>query len=87
MSISQPGFCHRHRGIMLALLLLIALAQSAPAARAQAATITVTSLKDNLDRDGTCSLREAIQAANTDTAVDTCAAGHGADTITLPAGV
>ena len=35
----------------------------------------------------TCSLREAIQAANTDTAFGGCAAGSGADTITLPAGV
>lgn len=36
--------------------------------------------------DGRCSLIEAIQAANTDTAVDACPAGSGADTIYLGAG-
>src|SRR5207248_1366560 len=35
---------------------------------------------------GDCSLREAIQAANTDSAIDACTAGAGADTITVPAG-
>ncbi|MEC8022737.1 MAG: CSLREA domain-containing protein, partial [Myxococcota bacterium] len=53
---------------------------------ATAATITVTTLEDEMDTDGNCSLREAIQAANTDSVVDTCAAGSGADTIQLPAG-
>lgn len=53
-----------------------------------AATIAVNS---TLDTNGTipngkCSLREAIIAANTDTAVDGCAAGNGDDTILLPAG-
>ncbi|MCH9696924.1 MAG: right-handed parallel beta-helix repeat-containing protein [Gammaproteobacteria bacterium] len=33
--------------------------------------------------DGSCSIREAIIAANTDTAVDSCPAGDGADTIIL----
>ncbi len=32
-------------------------------------------------------MREAIQAANSDSAVDACAAGSGADTIVVPAGV
>ncbi len=36
--------------------------------------------------NGNCTLGEAIQAANTDTAVDGCAAGVGDDLITLPAG-
>ncbi len=35
---------------------------------------------------GVCTLGAAILAANTDTAVDGCAAGSGADTINLPAG-
>jgi CSLREA domain-containing protein len=53
---------------------------------ATAATITVDTDADDtlaaLDNDGTCSLREAIQNANTDAAgyVD-CDAGSGADTI------
>lgn len=53
---------------------------------ALAATITVTTTADELNADGDCSLREAIQSANTDTAVDACTAGAGADTIVLPAG-
>ena len=51
-----------------------------------AASLTVTTTDDELNADGDCSLREAIQAANTDTAVDACFAGSGADTIVLPAG-
>ncbi len=53
---------------------------------AQAATITVTS-----DSGGTggpdCKVRDAITAANTDTATGGCPAGSGADVIELPAGV
>jgi len=51
-----------------------------------ATTIPVTTFTDAVAVDGFCSLREAIDAANTDAPVDTCAAGSGADTITLPAG-
>ena len=51
-----------------------------------AAPITVNTTDDELNADGDCSLREAIQAANTDTAVDACSAGSGADTITVAAG-
>ena len=46
-------------------------------------TITVTTTDDELNSDGDCSLREAIQAANTDTAIDACEAGSGPDTISL----
>lgn len=53
---------------------------------AHAASIVVNDTNDELNTDGSCSLREAIEAANTDTAVDGCAAGNGADVITLPAG-
>jgi CSLREA domain-containing protein len=56
---------------------------------ASAATITVDSTvdEDPTDDDGDCSLREAIEAANTDAAVDTCTAGDpGHDTIVVPAG-
>lgn len=51
-----------------------------------AATIDVTTTVDELNSDGDCSLREAIQAANTDVPVDNCGAGSGADTINVPAG-
>ncbi|MBI5565054.1 MAG: CSLREA domain-containing protein [Chloroflexi bacterium] len=53
---------------------------------AHAATISVNTTTDENNSDGDCSLREAIIAANTDTAVDACPAGSGADTIELPAG-
>ncbi len=53
-------------------------------APARAAIITVTS-----DSGGTggpdCTIRDAITAANTDTAIGGCPAGSGADTIELPA--
>ena len=56
----------------------------------EAATITVDTTSDVVADDGQCSLREAISAANTDTASGSttgeCAAGSGTDTITLPAG-
>jgi CSLREA domain-containing protein len=58
----------------------------APAPIARAATITVTTTDDENNTDGDCSLREAIRAANTDTAVDACPAGSGTDTVELPAG-
>ncbi len=45
----------------------------------------MTSSADNLIADGQVTLREAIQAANTDTSVDGSATGHGADTITFAA--
>ena len=51
-----------------------------------ATTISVTTTSDNLSNNGDCSLREAIKAANTNTAVDGCPAGSGTDTIVLPAG-
>ncbi len=48
--------------------------------------IVVNTELDSLDDDGLCSLREAVQAANTDSAVYDCAAGQGADTIVLASG-
>jgi CSLREA domain-containing protein len=52
-----------------------------PARNAPTATITVDTTDDELNSDGDCSLREAMTAANTNAAVDNCAAGSGADTI------
>jgi CSLREA domain-containing protein len=53
-----------------------------------AAVIAVNSTADDVPfvNNGNCTLGEAIQAANTDTTVDGCAAGSGADIIELPAG-
>ena len=47
-----------------------------------AASITVDKTADD-DTNGSCTLWDAITAANTDTATNGCAAGSGADTITL----
>ncbi len=55
-----------------------------------AATIAVDSTVDVLAIDGSCTLREAVVAANTNSAVDTCAAGDvmpTVDVIDLPAGL
>lgn len=46
-----------------------------------AGTITVNTVIDQIADDGQCSLREAVIAANTDTATSGCPAGSGADTI------
>lgn len=46
-----------------------------------AGTITVNTVIDQIADDGQCSLREAVIAANTDTATGGCPAGSGADTI------
>ena len=82
---TRPRGARRRRaiisGTMASLLFVAGLAETT-----HAATITVDTNADGLDVDGTCSLREAIQAANTDTAVDACAAGSGADIVVLPAG-
>ena len=69
------------------LTVLCLLAGSLPAAYAQ---ITVTTTADELNGgsgNGSCSLREAISNANSDTAgqID-CATGVGTDTIILEAG-
>lgn len=53
-----------------------------------AATITVNTADDALNSDGDCSLREAVEAANTNAAVDGCPAGEsGLDRIELAAGL
>ena len=76
------------QSFVLALALLLSLAM--PSGTAHAATITVNTATDVVANDGQCSLREAITAANTDTASGAtggeCAAGSGDDTITLPLG-
>ncbi len=64
--------------------LLGALALLLAAPLATAATISVNTLSDELNNDGDCSLREAFAAANTNAAVDACAAGaSGQDLIRM----
>ena len=61
----------------------VRLAAARPAA--PSATLTVTTSVDLIADDGLCSLREAVVAANTDTAFHDCPAGSGADTIVFDA--
>jgi CSLREA domain-containing protein len=62
----------------------------APPAAAPAATINVNSFDNTVADDGTCTLREAVAAANDDVSfrlkAGECPAGSGADTINLPPG-
>jgi CSLREA domain-containing protein len=51
------------------------------ASAASAATITVTTLDDPTGVSGTCSLHDAITAANSQMATNHCSAGTGSDTI------
>jgi CSLREA domain-containing protein len=74
--------------LWLACVIFVGLAPTAAAA-----TISVTTTVDEFDDPGPgtgCSLREAVQAANTNAAFGGCAAGSGAgdgaDTIVVPAG-
>ena len=73
--------------IFLSLNLMMLLTGTQPARAAGA--ITVNTDTDIISLDGICSLREAITAANTDTASGAtsgeCAAGNGADVITFDA--
>jgi CSLREA domain-containing protein len=60
------------------------------AAWSPAATITVDTTADDITVNSNCTLREAIQAANTNAMVDNCTAGEASpvvDLIDLPAGV
>src|SRR5688572_6675777 len=61
-------------GFGLITMLLPLTANAAPAT-----IIPVTTVNDTATNDGECSLREAIQAANSDSAVDTCPAGSPED--------
>ena len=78
-------------GVAVLGLLVSGMTAIGVAAPAAAATLTVASLGD-LDNSrgpvgpliiGPCTLRDAINSANTDTAVGNCGAGSGADTITF----
>lgn len=51
-----------------------------------ATTLTVNTTDDELNSDGDCSLREAVRAANLDSAMDACGTGSGQDTIIIPEG-
>lgn len=69
------------RWIVISLLLITIFTVPAYAA----SQITVTTTDDLIADDADCSLREAIIAANTDSAFGGCNAGSGSDTIVLAA--
>jgi CSLREA domain-containing protein len=78
------------RRLILAVAVALCLAVGAGvtcAATADGATIVVDTQVDELVDNGNCSLREALQAANTDTPVDACPAGGAVDTIEIHGGV
>ncbi len=68
-------------GAILASLFLYTMLAQAGAG----AIITVNSADDDSDLNGNCTLREAIEAANDDIAVDACPAGAGNDFIEFDA--
>lgn len=87
ISLSDAGRGNRKLFLKLFVgLLLLAGVTAVLIPTVYATDITVTTTADEVNNDGDCSLREAVIAANTDTAVDACPAGNGADTIILPAG-
>jgi CSLREA domain-containing protein len=68
----------------IAASLLLVLGTAALPAQAQSITIkTVNTTEDEDNTDGDCSLREAIQAANTNAAVDACTAGSSTEEDTI----
>ena len=77
------------RGAGIVLSAACALACAAPASVASAATITPTVAADDITDNGNCTLREAVEASNTNAAVDLCTAGStaAADTIVLNFGL
>jgi CSLREA domain-containing protein len=71
---------------VLALVLVVLVGYGVGSQPAQAATITVNTLNDTVNVAGQCSLRDAIQHANTNSkfyANSSCPAGSGHDTITF----
>lgn len=82
-------YTHKSVGLSIIFVFVTTLALLIPTTRSlptQAASLTVNTTTDELNADGDCSLREAIQAVNTRASVDACPAGTGNDTIILPAG-
>lgn len=71
-------------GILAALGLLLAGLPAAAMPHSEV-TIIVTTAADEFGSGSGCSLREAIQSANIDSAFGGCPAGSGTDTILLPA--
>lgn len=65
----------RSRSLIFVVALVGAAVIPLTATPAYASSIQVTTTDDELNSDGDCSLREAVEAANTNASVDACAAG------------
>ena len=83
---SAPGQATKMALVLAIPLTTAILTLAVVASPALAADIAVNTTADENNFNGNCSLREAITAANTDAVRDACAAGSGADAITVPAG-
>ena len=67
---------------------MVLAASLAASSAAMAATINVNHFADEFGENAAqCTLREAVQAANADTAFGGCTAGSGSDLILLPSGI
>lgn len=78
---------HYLLGLSLTVIATTLLMTLTPLAQVRETAIVVNTLEDDLnDGGGDCSLREAIEATNTDSSVDGCPADDGDDAILLPAG-
>ena len=70
-------------GMMIYLVRASSQAVAAPSPSMSVGAILVTTLEDELNNNGDCSLREAITAANNNTVVDACLAGDAVITDTI----
>lgn len=77
---------HSFRAFALLAVGIACLAVVAPSTT-EAAVLTVTTLDDEFNADGDCSLREAVDAANNDIVIDACGSGDGFDSILFDAGL
>src|SRR6187200_1014886 len=88
MGVHRHSMLRRAGELLLAAGLVVGLAAS-PAAVLAGTTIVVNSELNTVGNDGECTLREAIAAANDDTAsggmAGECLAGNGTDSITFTA--
>ncbi|WP_089938421.1 CSLREA domain-containing protein [Candidatus Entotheonella palauensis] len=78
---------YRQRTVLWLSTFMVILSVGWSIGSAQATCILVNTTDDELNGDGDCSLREAIEATNTDAVTDACVAGSGADNICVPEGV
>lgn len=76
---------HLRLATCIAIMIVLGGLMLVPQRYVLAATLSVTTTVDELNSDGDCSLREAIRAANLNSAVDMCPAGGSTDTIVLSA--